>query len=153
MPTTRQVYVSSCRELQCKPNSALLSLLDSDNEKVWNCRNNYIGSENGFRALLAAVQANKELEELDLSSNYLTPENIHALVETLADHPSIRVVRLNNNRLYIDAGKELVRLARKNRHITLIETEDTEERNDNKIPPRILASLRRELEASQKVHA
>jgi Ran GTPase-activating protein (RanGAP) involved in mRNA processing and transport len=120
-------------------------MLQQPDQTVWDCKTNYIGPEVSFKILLECIEANEWLKEINLSSNFLTTENIRCLVDVLIQHPAITTVRLNDNRLYIDAGKDLIRLARKNRRITVIETEDTRDRNNNKIPARFLGAIQSEL--------
>uniref|UniRef100_A0A7S1NEG3 Uncharacterized protein n=1 Tax=Eutreptiella gymnastica TaxID=73025 RepID=A0A7S1NEG3_9EUGL len=141
----KDTYLAACERCQCKPNSALLVTFDSRDQTTWNLKNNYIGAENAFKILLELIQANEVLRELDLSGNFLSTENVRSLVDVLVPHPTINVVRLNNNRLYIDSGKDLLRLARRNKRVVVIDIEDATERNDNKVPAKILGQIRREL--------
>eukprot|EP00996_Jenningsia_fusiforme_P004008 NODE_4806_length_759_cov_18.585915_g4457_i0.p1 GENE.NODE_4806_length_759_cov_18.585915_g4457_i0~~NODE_4806_length_759_cov_18.585915_g4457_i0.p1 ORF type:complete len:156 (+),score=25.61 NODE_4806_length_759_cov_18.585915_g4457_i0:89-556(+) len=140
------VYDAACSKLRCKPNSSIRKMLVNDrNQKVLDLHSNYCGSENGFACILEVIAANTQLEHLDLSGNFLTPENVHALVNVLLKHPKCSTLRLNDNRLYIDAGKSLVRLAKNNPRIIEIDVDDQTTRNNNKIPQKIMNQLQREL--------
>eukprot|EP01004_Peranema_trichophorum_P010304 NODE_9079_length_622_cov_24.392786_g8451_i0.p1 GENE.NODE_9079_length_622_cov_24.392786_g8451_i0~~NODE_9079_length_622_cov_24.392786_g8451_i0.p1 ORF type:complete len:154 (-),score=17.50 NODE_9079_length_622_cov_24.392786_g8451_i0:96-557(-) len=142
----KDIYRNACEKWKCKPNSGLLAQLENPDQTSLIYSNNYCGSEHGFTCLLAVIEGNPHLKVIDLSSNFLTTENVHALVETLIRHPACTSLKLNNNRLYIDAGKDLLRLARLNRRIIEIETEDEKTKNNNKIPPKIYQQIQRELQ-------
>eukprot|EP01006_Ploeotia_vitrea_P002780 TRINITY_DN108874_c0_g1_i1.p1 TRINITY_DN108874_c0_g1~~TRINITY_DN108874_c0_g1_i1.p1 ORF type:complete len:154 (-),score=12.94 TRINITY_DN108874_c0_g1_i1:187-648(-) len=143
----KETYEAACERYKCKRNSAMIKMLEEapDSLQVLNYNNNYCGSENGFNAILEVIKANDLLTGVDLSGNFLSTENIKALVEVLIKHPSVISVKLNNNRLYIDAGKELVRLARHNRRLQEIEVDAQGYKNNNKIPVKIMGQLNREL--------
>lgn len=141
----KDTYVAACERCSCKTNSLVLKTLQGNDQTVWSYKNNYIGAENGFKILLELIENNEVLQDLDVSGNFLTTENVRSLVDVLINHPTVTQLRINNNRLYIDSGKELLRLARRNARIVTIETENQEEKNDNKIPPKILGQISREL--------
>eukprot|EP01012_Entosiphon_sulcatum_P041081 TRINITY_DN54861_c0_g1_i1.p1 TRINITY_DN54861_c0_g1~~TRINITY_DN54861_c0_g1_i1.p1 ORF type:complete len:150 (+),score=37.02 TRINITY_DN54861_c0_g1_i1:48-497(+) len=149
MASLKEVYTAACARHKCKPNSGLLTLLDAADQTTLNYANNYCGSENGFTCLLEVIKANPQLQTIDLSGNFLSSENVRALVDVLIPHPSIRRVKLNNNRLYIDAGKDLIRLARQNRRIVEVEVDNQTEKNNNKIPPKLMEQLARELQLNR----
>eukprot|EP00906_Rhabdomonas_costata_P004074 RCo006100 len=145
----KEVYLSACKARRCKPNSLFVKQLgDVKDLTVLDFSNNYCGGNNGFSALLAVIQASPSLTLVNLSGNFLSVENIKALVDVLIAHPSVARLKLNNNRLYIDAGKELYRLARMNHRIIEIEVDDRNAENDNKIPVKILEQIRHQLQTN-----
>eukprot|EP01060_Flectonema_neradi_P011488 TRINITY_DN18553_c0_g1_i1.p1 TRINITY_DN18553_c0_g1~~TRINITY_DN18553_c0_g1_i1.p1 ORF type:complete len:204 (+),score=23.92 TRINITY_DN18553_c0_g1_i1:136-747(+) len=144
----QNTYIASCHKFGVKANSKLRDMLDRPPAelKVLDLSKNYMGFENGLACLLDVIQASTCLEEINLSGNYLTSENINSLVEVLITHPSVSIVRLNNNRLYIDSGKDLLRLVRHNRNVILLELTTPGIANDNKIPEKILNQIQRQLQ-------
>eukprot|EP00760_Papus_ankaliazontas_P030900 PhM_4_TR5108/c0_g1_i1/m.83675 len=143
-------YRSACREFRCPENSGLCRLFgeldaQADAPTSLDLSTNYCGPENGFAAVLEVVKTTPCLSELNLSGNYLTTENVRALVAVLLSHPRVSVVRLNDNRLYIESGKELVRLARYNPRIVCVETEGgclpQGHSFKNKIPQKLVSSI------------
>ena len=123
--------------------------------KVLDMRENYVGSGSGFQVILDYIESNGALEEIDLSGNYLTTDNIRLLCEVLRIHPGVHKVKLNDNRLYIESGKELVRLSRFNPRMVEIEVtnhlkvsgnaSDAAKRSamgaHNRIPEKIMAQM------------
>lgn len=149
MSTLLDLYVSACQQRHVKPNSALRDVLTStSNPTTLDLRNNYCGTEDGFDCLLEVLRKCDQLTSLDLSCNFLTTENVKSLVDVLLKHPGVRTVRLNDNRLYIESGKALVRLARFNPRIQCVDV--TGGANTNKIPPRIVEQLNRELQINSQ---
>jgi hypothetical protein len=136
-------------------NSALRVELQSGPVRVLDMRENYVGSGSGFQVILEYIQSSTMIEEIDLSGNYLTTDNIRLLCEVLRNHPSVHTLRLNDNRLYIESGKELVRLARFNPRMMKVEVtnhlkvsptaSDAAKRSaigaHNRIPEKILAQM------------
>ena len=154
MPTGKAIhrslqhaYLASCQTHGVKANSRLCAVLDraADELTSLSLRDNYIGSEGGFRCLAEVLPQATCLEELDLCGCFLTTENVRELVEQLLLHPTITTVRLLNNRLYVESGKELLRLARHNHGVTVIEASSAALADGNKIPEKILNGIEREL--------
>eukprot|EP01065_Artemidia_motanka_P028840 TRINITY_DN34522_c0_g1_i1.p1 TRINITY_DN34522_c0_g1~~TRINITY_DN34522_c0_g1_i1.p1 ORF type:complete len:181 (+),score=51.73 TRINITY_DN34522_c0_g1_i1:66-545(+) len=148
----RHVYVTNCTRRRVKANTALAEALDclSTDLTALNVSGNYVGPEHGFECLLEVVKTADKLQELDVSNNYLTTENTKSLVDVLSRHPGIRTLRINNNRLYIDSGKELLRLVRHNRNVVAVETDYAGYPNSNKIPDKIRGQIQRELQTNMR---
>jgi Ran GTPase-activating protein (RanGAP) involved in mRNA processing and transport len=150
-----KTYNHSCVQHRAKVNSDLYAhlcgfknvedLLELDLSK------NYVGNEAGFDCIIELVKAAPQLKSLNLSDTGMTTENVTELVALLLKHPNLTSLKVNLNRLYIDAGQQLVRLARFNPQITSIEAVDAQPANDverqlaNHIPPKFIAEMQRHL--------
>ncbi|KAJ9472847.1 putative calpain [Diplonema papillatum] len=149
MTTLQHLYLASCQRHCVKANTKLCEVLGghtaSDLQSL-DLSENYVGTEGGWACLMDVIAAAPKLEVLDIGSNYLQTENIQDLCTRLAGHPGIRAVKLNNNRLYIESGKELLRLVRQNRNITDVEVATPGVPNDNKIPEKIMNQITREVQ-------
>ena len=119
-------YCTACDSLKIRPNSTLWQELEIGTPlRVVDLSKNYIGSDEGFQCILNWIPTCKTLEEVDLSNNFLTTDNIKALVELLLrEETNIHTLKLHYNRLYIESGQQLVRLARFNRKLVEIEVRD-----------------------------
>lgn len=140
-----QAYALHCRKLKVKPNSELTMILkNSSTLTELNLSNNYLGTEGGFECFLEVLRAAPNLQTLDLSQTCLMTENVKALCEVLTHHPGITALKLRDNRLYIDSAKELIRLVRLNKNISLVDVAATASPFSNKIPEKLLHQLTRD---------
>lgn len=142
-------YVTTCQRQKIKPNSGMIAALAGEEPMTkLDLSNNYCGGESGFECVLQIVQDCPTLVELDLSGNFLNTDNVKRLVACAWEHPGLSTLRLNRNRLYIESGKELVRLARFNKRIKAIEFTDTADGDAtaNHVPQKIVDQLSRELQ-------
>ena len=149
------VYRASCTRLGCKENSSIIRTLEAQpHPTVLDMSTNYCGSEHGLECLLDVIKTDTQLVEVNLSRNYLTTENVRSLVAVLLKHPTVSVVRLDDNRLYIESGKELIRLARYNPRVRVIQTEGGKFLEGhpfkNKIPPKLLEMIDRQIQFNNK---
>jgi hypothetical protein len=137
------VYLAACERRSIKPNSAIANLLEREaSPRSLQLSNNYCGTENGFDCFLEALKVCPDVESLDLNDNHLTTENVTALCETLLRHPNVLSLSLCNNRLYIESGMQLVRLARFNPGIAAIDvTDEVDSPTANHIPDRIVRKI------------
>lgn len=144
-------YESACKSSKIKPNSDIVAQLSADGLTSLVLKDNYCGTENGFACLLQALKSNTTLSHIDLSGNHLTSENIHDLCEVLLKHPSVSSVTLLDNRLFIESGLQLVRLARFNSRITDIVADPTSDSpHTNHIPEHVLMKVNKHLEYNRR---
>jgi Ran GTPase-activating protein (RanGAP) involved in mRNA processing and transport len=143
------VYRGACADRKVKSNAGILEL--SPTTHSIDLSRNYLGSENGFAAFLEFVAKNERLQELNLTDCHLTTENVEALTEVCLKHPSITTLRLHANRLFVESGTHLVRLARFNPNVTTIEVrDDGGTPRANHIPDRLLRKLDAHLAYNQR---
>ena len=147
----QHLYIGNCHKHGAKANSKLCTTLNVGAADLTSLdlASNYTGTDNGFTCLVSVLAAAPQMQELDLSDNYLTSDNVKELVAHLLHHPSLHTLSLLNNRLYIASGKELLRLARQNHTIKHIKIATSGVRNDNKVPDKILSQIERELQQNR----
>ena len=147
-------YNTSCVKRHAKVNSELYTALcrfrNVDDLNALDLSKNYVGNDAGFACLLELIKNAPQLRVLNLASCGLTTQNVTDLVGVLLAHPNIREVHLQCNRLYIDSGVQLVRLARFNPRVAYIYTVDQpateiERQLANHIPPQLVAEMHRHL--------
>lgn len=149
-PSSTNVYADECARLKIKANTVVNHLASSGTPSDVNLARNYCGTERGFAALLEWIKANPNLQHLDLSNNHLSTDNVTDLVVVLLKHPSIATLKLNGNRLFIESGVQLVRLARFNSNIVELDVvDDSSVLNANHIPERVMRKLRVQLMHNQ----
>ena len=147
----------SCVQHRAKVNSELYSTLcgfkNIDDLVELDLSKNYVGNEAGFECILELIRSAPQMKILNLTDSGLTTENVTDLVALLLKHPNVTHVKLNLNRLFIDSGVQLVRLARFNSRITQIDvveeygesTTDVEKQLANHIPPKLVMEMQRHL--------
>lgn len=149
-----KAYNATCIKRRAKVNSDLYNLLCSyrnvDDLIDLDLSKNYVGAEAGFECIIELIKTAPQLRSINLSCTGLTTQNVVELVALLLNHPNVRDLTLNFNRLYIDSGVQLVRLARFNprmMHIYIVDqpANDVERQLANHIPPGIVAEMQRHL--------
>jgi hypothetical protein len=138
------VYTESCAKYKVKPNCVVADIATTAEGPIkhLNLSRNYCGTENGFAAVLDWIKTLEDLETLDLSNALITTENVSDLVAVLLKHPSVHTVVLHSNRLFVESGVHLVRLARFNPNIKRVDVVDSPgSPNPNHIPERLLRKL------------
>lgn len=148
-------YNHSCVQHRAKVNSDLYAQLcgfkNVDDLIDLDLSRNYVGNEAGFDCILELIKAAPQLKTLNLSDTGLTTENMTELVALLLKHPNLTTLTVKYNRLYIDSGLQLIRLARFNPRIVTIEAVDNQPANDverqlaNHIPPKLVTEMQRHL--------
>ena len=119
---TMEPYVAACAEHKLKPNAAFVQL--PPGETTVDLSRNYLGTENGFDAFLKWLKAAEHVETLRLNDCMLTTDNVRGLVEVALGHPSLAALHLRSNRLFVESGTHLVRLARFNANMREIEVRE-----------------------------
>lgn len=150
-----KTYNNSCVQHRAKVNSELYATLCSfknvDDLNDLDLSKNYVGNEAGFDCILELIKAAPQLRNINLSDCGMTTQNVTELVSLLLKHPNVCSLKLNFNRLYIDSGVQLIRLARFNARITQIDVVDSQPANDverqvaNHIPPKLISEMQRHL--------
>eukprot|EP01063_Lacrimia_lanifica_P012050 TRINITY_DN1867_c0_g2_i1.p2 TRINITY_DN1867_c0_g2~~TRINITY_DN1867_c0_g2_i1.p2 ORF type:complete len:410 (+),score=152.31 TRINITY_DN1867_c0_g2_i1:48-1277(+) len=130
-PTLRMSYYEECERVGCRPNSAVLNLLQELDEDgsagtraALDLSNNYLSAA-GLRALLPTIQQLRSLRSLNLCNNGLMNDSVKLLCEETRDHPALTSFDLSENRISREGGKDLVQLLAVNPRITSIALRDT----------------------------
>jgi hypothetical protein len=138
-------YIAACRDLKVKPNAAFVEL--GKTSKEVDLSRNYLGADNGFSAFLAWLAKSEATEHIDLSGCHLTTENVKDLVDVCLTHPSVTSILLHSNRLFVESGTQLVRLARFNANITALGIRDgAGAPHANHIPDRLVRKIEAHLQ-------
>ena len=112
-------YQQCCRECNCRPNSFIVRLLESQPSTPLTTLNlgaNYIGPK-GFTAVLKLIAQWQTLESINLCGNGLDSSCIIPLCEVLLSHMGVSSLDLSNNPITLTGGKALMRLVETNRRI------------------------------------
>ena len=148
-----QAYSAECRKLKVKPNSTLVAQLKEQGAgtiAALDLSANYCGTVNGFNAVMVILrQGNQGLQTVDLSDCHLTADNVRDLCDLLIKTQApVHTLVLHRNRLYIDAGNALARLARFNAHVVQVLVRDDPEDAEgprghtaNHVPERIVRRI------------
>ena len=147
--------MEACEDRKVKPN-AVLAQHDANARHV-DLHRNYVGTEEGFAAFLEWLRRAEHVESIDLSDCMLTTDNVKDLCEVCLCHPSISQLTLRSNRLFVESGMHLVRLARFNANIrALLVREEggvdgTLATHANHIPERILRKIDAHIEHNNRL--
>ena len=120
-------------------------------------RRNYVGTEEGFNAFLSWLQSAEHVESIDLSDCMLSTDNVKDLCDVCLAHPSVSSLSLRSNRLFVESGMHLVRLARFNANVRSVAvreeavTDGALSAHANHVPERVLRKLDAHLEFNQKL--
>jgi len=127
--SAREVYASTCVDLNCKCNSALERMLpgDGDDPAAVGCIDlslNLVGNL-GCQALLPALAQLPALTALNLARNQIENACATALAARLASHPTLTLLDLTANPISHAGGKQLLQLAMRSQRLRFMELEDT----------------------------
>uniref|UniRef100_A0A7S1PM08 Uncharacterized protein n=1 Tax=Neobodo designis TaxID=312471 RepID=A0A7S1PM08_NEODS len=150
-----EAYGQACAERKVKPNAALIEQ-ELSNPHL-DLRRNYVGTEEGFAAFLSWLKSAEHIQSVDLSDCMLTTDNVKDLCELCLVHPSIAHLTLRSNRLFVESGNHLLRLARFNANMRRIDVRDDGgdgvlSAHANHIPERILRKIDAHLAYNQRIH-
>ena len=107
-------YRAACEKHACKPNSALLKLLQKSTLSVLDLSDNYLG-EKGLRCLAEVLQANHSITDVLLSHNSLVHEDIVVVLDAVKECPLVRYLDLSHNPLNMLTGRHLKKVLEGNR--------------------------------------
>jgi serine/threonine protein kinase len=122
----RILYLTRCTNLKIKPNTAIERLLLEANEPIRaiDLTTNYVGP-NGLLALLDVVERNPVIEELVLGCNGATNQVVERLCVIARNHPSLRTIVLDDNPISHLAGRMLLYTLQCNTRITNLSLKGT----------------------------
>eukprot|EP01064_Diplonema_japonicum_P020316 TRINITY_DN2955_c2_g1_i1.p1 TRINITY_DN2955_c2_g1~~TRINITY_DN2955_c2_g1_i1.p1 ORF type:complete len:467 (+),score=105.35 TRINITY_DN2955_c2_g1_i1:64-1401(+) len=125
MTNPKQLYEDRCKELEIKPNSALLELLPTSDVGMskLDLSNNMVGLK-GLVPVLDVVKACKEIRSFSVSDNQLTSPAAKEVGTRLTGHPTLTSLDISKNHLPL-GGESMLELAKANqalREINIAET-------------------------------
>eukprot|EP01012_Entosiphon_sulcatum_P008648 TRINITY_DN14747_c0_g1_i1.p1 TRINITY_DN14747_c0_g1~~TRINITY_DN14747_c0_g1_i1.p1 ORF type:complete len:472 (-),score=106.16 TRINITY_DN14747_c0_g1_i1:242-1657(-) len=120
----RLMYITRCKELQIKPNSAMVKQLDQTTDlEVLDLTNNYVGPK-GLQAALQAITGSN-VTTLRLADNQIDNDGLQIVLDVVKTHPSITSLDLSNNPLSQLAGRQLLTLLQEDHNIIELKLENT----------------------------
>lgn len=122
----RILYLTRCTGLKIKPNTAVERMLLEANEpiRIIDLTSNYVGP-NGLLALLDVVERNSVIEELIIGSNGATNQVVEKLCTIARNHPSLRTIVLDDNPISHLAGRMLLYTLQCNSKLTSLSLKGT----------------------------
>ena len=143
-------YKANRHNIRKKPNAAV-SLLDDDME-VLNLRNHYLGKETGFRSFILAIPGASCLRSIDCTNCFLSLNDVTTLVGVALSLPSLQILNISQNEIFIEGGKQLLRLCQLNKEVVCVDgvNDDRALPYANYIPPRITCRINKLLEVNMK---
>lgn len=113
MTSLRDLYVAECKRVNCHANSQLVEALpathDSDLVTCIDLRRNFVGPVGAGPAVIVARHALR-LHTLILAGNQIDNATVKFIVDSLANHPSLKHLDLSNNPISLSGGKYLLTL-------------------------------------------
>eukprot|EP00744_Colponema_vietnamica_P020695 GILI01029453.1.p1 GENE.GILI01029453.1~~GILI01029453.1.p1 ORF type:complete len:575 (+),score=138.86 GILI01029453.1:49-1725(+) len=111
----REVYLSSCQQLQIRPNSAILALLDADtpvgDPEVYDLSLNFIGVRQ-VAPLAAALRLDEGMRGLLLHKQNLDCAAIADLARELQGHSRLSSLDISHNRFGLAGARKVLELVR-----------------------------------------
>eukprot|EP00906_Rhabdomonas_costata_P027573 RCo039131 len=125
----RLMYVSKCKELSVKPNTALVQQLakeeaEEEDITVLDLSNNYLGVK-GLKAALESLGPTSTIHTLKLCNNQIDNAGITVICECLKARTNITAIDLSGNPVTQLAGRQLLNLLQENRHIRALNLDQT----------------------------
>lgn len=122
----RILYLTKCTNLKIKPNSAIERMLLEAKEpvKVIDLTTNYVGP-NGLLALLDVVERNPVIENVTFGCNGATNQVVERLCVIARNHPSLSTIVLDDNPISHLAGRMLLYTLQCNTRITTLSLKGT----------------------------
>jgi serine/threonine protein kinase len=118
-------YISKCKELGIKTNSALVNQLDAAELTVLDLNNNYVGTK-GLQAALDSIAESTTVSTVRLNDNQIDKEGVAIVSDTLKHHPTVTSVDLSNNPISKLAARTLLSLIQTNTNIVELKLNNTE---------------------------
>ena len=122
----RILYLTRCTSLKIKPNTAIERMLIEATEPVTviDLTTNYVGP-NGLLALLDVVERNPVIEKLVFGCNGATNQVVERLCVIARNHPKLNTIVLDDNPISHLAGRMLLYTLQCNSRITTLSLKGT----------------------------
>eukprot|EP01012_Entosiphon_sulcatum_P023562 TRINITY_DN2863_c0_g1_i3.p1 TRINITY_DN2863_c0_g1~~TRINITY_DN2863_c0_g1_i3.p1 ORF type:complete len:218 (-),score=43.99 TRINITY_DN2863_c0_g1_i3:79-732(-) len=111
--THRMQYITKCKELGIKTNSALVQQLQAPELTTLDLNSNYLGTK-GLQAALAALSESTTVHTVKLRDNQIDNNGVTIICDLLKNHPSVTSVDLSNNPISQLAARHLLALIQTN---------------------------------------
>lgn len=139
-----QEFVSNCRALTLKANTALMQKVEIIRSgEVLDFKSNYIGS-GGLQAITTLLSKNRNFRELYLSGNGIGNDAVVFFCRSLRSHPTLSVIDFScNDAISLAGGLALLSLIQQNRMLKVVNLAGTQ------VPPPVLVKIERALEKNR----
>eukprot|EP01059_Diplonema_ambulator_P012223 TRINITY_DN22455_c0_g1_i2.p1 TRINITY_DN22455_c0_g1~~TRINITY_DN22455_c0_g1_i2.p1 ORF type:complete len:519 (+),score=170.21 TRINITY_DN22455_c0_g1_i2:143-1699(+) len=125
MTNPRELYERRCRELDVKPNSALVDMLPTTDEELTelDLSNNMVGLK-GLVPVLDVVKDCRKITTFSVADNQLTSPAAKEVGAKLMGHPTLTALDISKNHLPL-GGEAMLELAKANQVLRKIDITDT----------------------------
>lgn len=125
--TLSEIYMEACKIFNCKPNSKIIELLQTDKfcvNGIIDLYLNFVGNR-GIVPLLECIKRIPNCTTLKVCQNGLRNDGAIAICQMARNHPSLKDIDLSFNAISLTAADEILKLVRENQKIVNVNLEGT----------------------------